>query len=259
MVFLPFRAHRRSDAVVIEPRVPDDVPSDIAPFMHTKLPNLLRLIVGLLLASGSSAVAAVARLDLPWPVVLENAATVCRVTGPHDLTLGAPARTDLYISDDGKYRVNKSPRLLFAPVGPFILTARIHPELKAIWDAGALMVFNDAEHFAKFCFERDQAGRCRVVSVVCNGVADDCSSMPVPVPAGAIYYRIVGNAPGNTFEFYASIDGKDWCLLRTFRIEKTDALRVGFSSQSPSGDGCTTHFSEISLMRRVPTDYWSGQ
>jgi regulation of enolase protein 1 (concanavalin A-like superfamily) len=230
----------------------------------------LLVIVVLTLASASTCVLAAATdapreraepvptLALPWPVTLENTATVCRVLGPTELELSAPAGVDLYISPDGKYRINKSPRLLFRPEGPFIFTAKIRPELKAMWDAGALMLFNDEEHFAKFCFELDPRGATRVVSVVCNGTADDCSALPVPVPDGAVYFRITGAVPGDTFSFYASVDGKTWYLMRSFRLMKTDALRLGFGAQSPSGTGCTAHFSEISLERRVPKDYWSG-
>lgn len=216
-------------------------------------------LTALLLATTAGVAAEKApSLALPWPVALENTATSCRVLGPAELELAAPAKTDLFISPDGKYRINLSPRLLFRPEGPFILTARVKPELNAMWDAGALLLFNDPEHFAKLCFERDPRGLARVVSVVCNGTADDCGSLPVPVPDGAVYYRITGSAPGDTFSFYASIDGETWHLVRSFRLARTDALRVGFSTQSPSGGGCTARFSEITLERRVPQDYWSG-
>ena len=80
----------------------------------------------------------------------------------------------------------------------------------------------------------------------------------MPTPDGALLYRITGIIPGDTVLFYASIDGKSWYLLRSFRLMKTNALRLGFSAQSPTGADCTAHFSEISLERRVPKDFWSG-
>jgi regulation of enolase protein 1 (concanavalin A-like superfamily) len=224
--------------------------------IHDRTPCV---VAALLFASATCGVMAAPELALPWSVSLENTATLQEVVSPTELKLGAPGKTDLFISPDGKYQINKSPRLVLRPEGPFILTAKVRPDLKAMWDAGALVIFNDAEHFAKLCFERDHHGLARVVSVVCNGAADDCTSMPVEIPDGAIYYRIVGAVPGNTFGFYASIDGKTWHAIRGFHLDKSDAVRVGFSAQSPTGEGCTVTFSEISLQRRVPADFWTGE
>lgn len=195
-------------------------------------------------------------LDLPWPAVLENAARSCRVLGPAEFELVAPGKTDLFVSPEGDYRTDRSPRVLFRPEGPFILTTKITPEFRTKWDAGDLLLFNDATHFAKFCYEQDYQGTPRVVSVVCNGTADDCNSMAVP--EGAVYFRIVGAVPGETFTFYTSPDGENWFSLRSFRLMRTEALRVGFSAQSPVGDGCVVRFSEIRVERRVPKDRWLG-
>jgi regulation of enolase protein 1 (concanavalin A-like superfamily) len=79
------------------------------------------------------------------------------------------------------------------------------------------------------------------------------------VPGGEIYFRITGAVPGDTFSLYFSRDGKSWSLVRGFRLEKTDALRVGFSAQSPVGEGCSVKFSEIKLERRAPKDWWTGE
>lgn len=195
-------------------------------------------------------------LALPWPATLENQATALRVISPTELEMAAPANTDLFISPDGKYRTNLSPRLLFRPEGPFVLTAKVRPDFKNRWDAGVLMLFNDPEHFVKFCFEQDFQGTPRIVSVVCNGVADDCNS--AAVTGGEIWFRVVGSVPGDTFALYSSGDGKKWFPIRAFRMQKTDALRVGFSAQSPAGPGCTVRFSEISVERRAPGNFWTG-
>lgn len=195
-------------------------------------------------------------LALPWPVALENRAAALNVISPTELEMAAPANTDLFISPDGKHRANASPRLLFRPEGPFVLTAKVRPDFKTRWDAGVLMLFNDPEHFVKFCFEQDFQGTPRIVSVVCNGVADDCNS--APVTGGEVWLRVVGSVPGDTFALYSSGDGKKWFPIRTFRMQRTDTLRVGFSAQSPAGPGCTVRFSDISLERRAPRDFWTG-
>jgi regulation of enolase protein 1 (concanavalin A-like superfamily) len=196
-------------------------------------------------------------LALPGDWFLENQAAAYRVLGPRDFELVAPANTDLFVAPDGNFARDLSPRLVTRPAkGPFVLTAKIRPGFGTRWDAGVLVLVNDAQHFMKFCFEQDYRGTNRVVSVVCNGVGDDCNSMAVP--EDSVYFRIAGSVPGNVFTCYSSADGKTWFLIRSFRLEKADDLRIGFSAQSPAGKGCAVRFSEVSLESRAIADVWAG-
>lgn len=211
--------------------------------------------LGLSLASGAFA-QDLTQLALPWKPELQNSATECRVVGSTELVLAAPPNTDLFISPGAEFRTDKSPRVVFRPEGPFIFTAKVRPEFRGKWDAGVLLLYNDSEHFAKFCYEQDFQGTARIVTVVCNGTGDDCNSYAVP--EGSIYFRIVGSSARNTFGFYASKDGQEWYPIRGFRLLKTDNLHLGLSAQSPVGAGCTVHFSDISVQRREVTDPWKG-
>lgn len=194
---------------------------------------------------------------IPWPLMLVNEAVSSRTTGDNKIVLSAPGKTDLFITPDGNYRVDKSPRLVFKPDGPFILTARVKPDFNSIFDAGALVLYNDEQHFAKLCFEMDFKGVQRLVSVVCNETADDCNA--IPIKEEAIYLRIIGSSLRDTFSFYSSTDAKVWFMHRSFRLAKVDNLLAGFSAQAPVGDTpCLVQFSEIKLEQREPKDYWVG-
>ncbi len=193
---------------------------------------------------------------IPYLLHFENAPLNYLVTGDNGLKISAPANSDLFISPDGLYEINKSPRLVFRPDSDFILTARIKPDFKSKWDAGVLLIYNDNKHFAKLCFESDFKGQPRVVSVVCNEVADDCNSMAVD--KNEIYYRIIGSTKANTFNFYYSADGKSWFLIRSFRLDKTNNLTIGFGAQSPTGKGCEVNFFDIDLQQRKSVDIWQG-
>ncbi|OIR01144.1 hypothetical protein GALL_167770 [mine drainage metagenome] len=195
--------------------------------------------------------------SIPYPMHFENTAKEFKVLGENKIEIVAPAYTDLFIVQDGSYKTNKSPRLLFKPKADFILTAKIKPGFKSKWDAGVLMIFNDSTHFVKFCFENDFKMQPRVVSVVCNEVADDCNSMPIN--SKEIYFRIAGSVNENTFALYYSETGKDWFPIRGFRLNKTDNLQIGFSAQSPAGNGCAVEFSEINLQERKLRDFWKGE
>ena len=192
---------------------------------------------------------------IPYVMNFQNSVIEYKITGDNSLEINAPGHTDLFISPDGGYVINKSPRLIFKPDSDFILTAKIKPGFKSKWDAGSLLIFNDATHFAKFCFESDFKGQARVVSVVCNETADDCNSMIVD--KNEIFYRITGSTKGKTFGFYYSTDGKSWFPIRTFKLDKTDNLTIGFSAQSPTGEGSSVEFSNIDLQQRK-ADLWTG-
>lgn len=194
--------------------------------------------------------------SIPYPMHFENKAENFKIINEHQIKIQAPAYTDLFISPDGGYATNKSPRLVFKPDSDFILSAKITPDFKTKWDAGDLMIYNDSTHFAKFCFEYDFKNQPRVVSVVCNDVADDCNSMAINSPS--VYYRIIGSTKGKTFALYFSEDGKNWFPIRGFKLDKTDNIRIGFSAQSPAGNGCSVDFSEINFQERKPNDYWKG-
>ncbi len=193
---------------------------------------------------------------IPYPLQLENVAKDLKVLDANHFRLVSPAHTDLFVSPDGKNSTHNAPRILFKPDSDFILTAGIKLRFQSNWDAGCLLIYSDSSHFAKFCFEKDYTGQPRVVAVVCNEVADDCNS--IAIDKGEVYYRITGSAQSNTFNFYYSPDGKSWFLIRSFRLNRTRNLRIGFGAQSPIGKECTVDFSDISLQQRKLNDFWGG-
>jgi uncharacterized protein len=222
--------------------------------------ELLKRVISLILISMLSPIPGKAQEvkipAIPYSMRFENEVLEYAVLGDDHIRIAAPANTDLYTSADGGYSTNKSPRLLFRPDSNFILSSKIKLEFKSKWDAGVLLIYNDSSHYAKFCFENDFEGQPRIVSVVCNEVADDCNSMAIN--DNEIYYRIIGSTKNNTFGLYYSEDGKDWFGIRGFRLNKTDNLRIGFSAQSPTGKECSVEFLDIDLQEREPNDPWKG-
>ena len=208
--------------------------------------KILSSVVFILLfvSTFSSVAAQEFRLNaIPYPLTLINSSPSCSVTSSNSVVLKAPSHTDLFISPDGKYEIDSSPRLMFRPDSNFVLTSKIKLDFKSKWDAGVLLVYNDAKHFSKFCFERDLNGQARVVSVVCNETADDCNSMIID--GNEVFYRIIGSTKAATFEFHYSTDAKSWFPIRTFRLQKSDNISIGFSAQSPTGKECNVEFSAV--------------
>jgi regulation of enolase protein 1 (concanavalin A-like superfamily) len=171
------------------------------------------------------------------------------------LQIVAPGKTDLFVDPAGGMVKDDSPRAVFAPDLQFTLSAHVRVDFAATYDAGVLVLCADGLHWAKLCFEYSPQGEPMVVSVVTNGVSDDCNS--VPLTRTDIYLRVT--RLGQAFAFHYSEDGKFWRMVRYFALHQTNNLRVGFSSQSPTGDGCRAAFSEIGY-RPVPVqDVRSGE
>jgi regulation of enolase protein 1 (concanavalin A-like superfamily) len=171
------------------------------------------------------------------------------------LQIVAPARTDLFIDPAGGMVKDDSPRAVFTPDPQFTLSAHVTVDFAATYDAGVLVLCADGLHWAKLCFEYSPQGEPMIVSVVTNGVSDDCNS--VPLARNDIYLRVT--RLGQAFAFHYSEDGKYWRLVRLFALQQVSNLAVGFSSQSPTGEGCRAAFQEIIYRAEGVKDVRSGE
>ena len=167
----------------------------------------------------------------------------------------APHMTDLFVDPASEFVFDTSPRALFSPDPQFTLSAHVTVEFAATFDAGALMIYADAKYWAKLCFEYSPQGEPMVVSVVNNDVSDDCNS--VPVARDNIYLRIT--RVGQAFAFHYSEDGSYWRLVRYFALRQTADLRIGFSAQSPTGEGCNASFAQIRYQPTAVKNIRSGE
>ena len=157
------------------------------------------------------------------------------------LIIDAGGRTDLFVDPAGSASYSNSPRLLFTAEGDFTLAARVSVGFGAMFDAGVLLVAVDASRWAKLCFERSPQGVPMVVSVVTSEYSDDCNGPAIE--GSSVWLRVA--RLGRAFAFHWSADGSFWNLARYFTLGDEVALQVGFSSQSPTGAGCTARFEQI--------------
>jgi len=193
---------------------------------------------------------------IPYTLHFENTPKDFWILGDSALTISAQANSNLFISPDGLYNNNTAPKLLFRPDSDFIFTAKIKLDFKSKWDAGALLIYNDNKHFAKFCFESDFTNQPRIVTVVCNETSDDCNSMPISTDE--VSFRITGSSKNKIFSFYYLNNAGCWYPIRMFKLDKADNIQIGFSAQSPNGNECVVYFSEISFMQRKVGNIWLG-
>ena len=139
--------------------------------------------------------------------------------------------------------------------GDLRLSARVSvTSERSTFDAGALTLWADENHWAKICFESSPQGETMVVSVVTNDFSDDVNSFLVD---DTVYLRV--SRVGPAWAFHASPDGVEWRFVRLFRLATDAPVHLGFMSQAPLGGPCVAVFDEIDYRRDAPADLRSGE
>jgi regulation of enolase protein 1 (concanavalin A-like superfamily) len=162
------------------------------------------------------------------------------------LTMHAAPKTDWFNDPAGPARVANAPALMCRVSGDFQLEATINVDFAATFDAGVLFIHQTADDWAKLCFERDPKGQPMVVTVVTRGVSDD-SNEPA-IMGNTVRVRVSRFGTALAFHYaHRGLDGTAlWVLSRLFALRSPALpMRVGFLTQSPTGDGCTARFSDV--------------
>lgn len=172
------------------------------------------------------------------------------------VTLKSDAKKDFFNDPDGKLSNNSAPVLLekVDNTQPFTLIAKVSPEFKETYDAGALYIYHTENLWQKFAFEKDERGVTRIVSVRTIETSDDNNHQPVN--GSSVYLKISSDT--QTVGFYFSEDKIKWNLARLYKNSYPDTIWVGVSSQSPLGDGNASRFESLSLISESVKDFRMG-
>ena len=192
--------------------------------------------------------------SMPMPMRWLAPAAAWRAEGP-TLELTAHPGTDWFVDPSGEREPILDGAALVGDVaGDFVLAARVRVRFASTFDAGVLMLHVSDTVWAKLCFELSPQREPMVVSVVTRGVSDDANGFVV---AGDEAWLRVARM-GSAFAFHASMDGREWRLIRHFALGTDADPAVGFEAQSPTGDGCEVQFDEIRFERRTLGDLRDG-
>lgn len=190
---------------------------------------------------------------LPAPLTWQHPPAQWKIDEGKTLSITGGKGTDWFASPMGNDRRDNSPRLVFKPADDFVMSAKVTVDFRTQWDGGVLVLYVNDELWAKLCFEMTVEKRRAIVSVVTRGLSDDNNS--IAIDGNSVYLKVA--KAGQAIFFYASQDGANWSIIRAFSLGANPNLRIGFSSQSPVGDGCTTVFSEIHYLAKK-VDLWRG-
>lgn len=165
-----------------------------------------------------------------------------------------PARVDYFRDPAGIHNKNDAPYLYMPIRGDFVAQAHVRPSFTTTWDAGAVMLRFDAEHWAKLCFEKTDLGTTAAVSVVTNQVSDDANGANVTVPE--LWLQVV--RLGTAFGMHYSLDGARWQMVRVFHLPGPAELELGLVAQCPAGPGTTIDILSFSITQHSVQNLRAG-
>jgi regulation of enolase protein 1 (concanavalin A-like superfamily) len=167
----------------------------------------------------------------------------------------APGKTDFFCNPDGTSVQHSAPYLYLNVTGDFVMKAHVCHPFKHKWDAAVLMVREDANRWAKLCFEGSDFGTQAVVSVVTNnGLSDDANGVNYHWPS--VWLQIVRK--GNLFGMHYGPDGQTWNMVRYFTLDVPKTIKAGMVAQCPVGQGTYADFMYFSMENRSVDDIRAG-
>ncbi|GAB2631671.1 hypothetical protein GCM10027035_27370 [Emticicia sediminis] len=188
---------------------------------------------------------------------LNKAEENSKVFGSDSLEMVSSVETDFFI-EPGQPPYNKANApLLQMPVDntkPFTFSIKVSPTHLVKYDAGmAFLYVNDSE-WLKFAFEVDERMIGRIVTVKTKEFSDDNNHDAIP--AKSVYLKISSDT--KVVGFYYSLDAKTWQLVRVFKNEYPQNLKIGIGSQSPVGKGNKSVFSKFQFAETNVKDFRTG-
>lgn len=166
------------------------------------------------------------------------------------ITMEAGRGTNLFNDMCSDYRDDYFPFYHVTQKGDFVVRCKISPEFKALFDLGCIIVYENTDKWIKFAFENADSGHPAMVSVITDGVSDDCNGEKIY--EDGVWMQII--RIGNNFSLHYSKDKEVWTLVRIFRLDMTEEVKLGISAQSPIGDGCTVKFEGLEILENKYTN-----
>ncbi|QDA62095.1 DUF1349 domain-containing protein [Hymenobacter jejuensis] len=198
--------------------------------------------------------------NIHFTKAINGADTLTKVDQQGRMAFRVGAKKDFFCDpNDGKLSNNTAP-ILLAKVDntkPFTLVAKVIPGFtpKGLYNAGVLYIYVNDTFWQKHCFEQDERGNHRIVTVRTQGTSDDNNHDVVKSPWA--YMKISSDT--RTVASYYSLDNKTWQLVRLYKNNYPAEIWMGVSAQCPVDTGTVSHFEQISLTQNSVADFRMGK
>ncbi len=189
---------------------------------------------------------------------VNNASSSISIEENNKVIFTTGEKTDYFSDPNGKLSNTTAPILLTQVDNsqPFTFTAKVTPGFTEndVYNAGVLYVYVNDSFFQKLCYEQDERGKHRIVSVRTVGTSDDSNHDIVEQPYA--YMKISSDT--RTIASYYSLDNKNWQMVRLYENNYPAEIWLGISTQCPMGKGTKSTFEEITLKKESVSDFRLG-
>lgn len=187
-----------------------------------------------------------------------NGADTCVAVNGNQLEFYGITGKDFFIDPNERLSNNTLPILLteLDNTKPFTFMAKVTPEFtpEGMYNAADLIVFANDTLWQKLCYEQDERGGHRIVTVRTQGTSDDNNHELLTVPS--VYLKLSSDT--HTLASYYSLDKKEWHMVRLYKNYYPSKMWLGIASQCPQKGECTSLFEEISLEQTSVSDFRMG-
>ncbi|WP_375437415.1 DUF1349 domain-containing protein [uncultured Hymenobacter sp.] len=197
--------------------------------------------------------------NIHFTKAVNGADTLTKVDAKGRMTFRVGEKKDFFCDPNDNKLSNNTAPILLAEVDntkPFTLVSKVIPGFteKGLYNAGVLYIYVNDMRWQKHCFEQDERGNHRIVSVRTIGTSDDNNHDVVKSPSA--YMKISSDT--RTVASYYSLDNKNWQLVRLYKNDYPAQIWMGVSAQCPVDTGTVSYFEEVSLTQNSVTDFRLG-
>ena len=171
------------------------------------------------------------------------------------LTIEAPKGSDFFNNPEDGQVTGTAPYLFMEIKGDFVAKAHIQPDFSSQWNAVALMVFLDEDHWIKFAFENSDTTGPSIVTVVTKSLSDDANGV-ILADSRAIWLKLIRK--GNNYSMLWSKDDTDYKMARLTTLPESTSVKIGVEAQCPVGPIATHSISHLSLEEKTVRDMRKG-
>ncbi|WET02260.1 DUF1349 domain-containing protein [Flavobacterium sp. YJ01] len=196
--------------------------------------------------------------NIHFTKAINGADTLIKTETNEKIVFKAGEKSDYFSDPDGKLSNTTAPMLLSKVdnTKPFTLVSKVTPQFteKGLYNAGVLYIYVNDSFYQKFCFEQDERGNHRIVTVRTMGTSDDNNHDVVKQPS--VYMKISSDT--KTVASYYSLDKKNWQMVRLYKNNYPKEIWMGISTQCPMDKGTQSIFEEINLEEKSVSDFRLG-
>lgn len=197
--------------------------------------------------------------DFVFTHAINGADTCVKVKDDNVMEFRCTEGRDFFLDPNEGKLTNATLPILLAEIDntrPFTLTAKVTPEFtpEGLYNAADLIVFANDTLWQKLCFEQDERGRHRIVSVRTQGTSDDNNHEQLTAPS--VYLKLSSDT--HTIASYYSLDKKEWHMVRLYENYYPAKIWIGVSSQCPKSGTCTSLFENVTFEQTNVSDFRMG-